>query len=144
MLPSAKALREAFEALESGADAVLSPAADGGISLLGLPERDAELLARLAPRERRVAESLRARLERRGRRVALVASASDIDGPRSLASMLSSIPAGALRSLARVALRAERRPPPDSRCPRCAEPHGIPSLRAPPSAANKTHPRKPH
>jgi glycosyltransferase A (GT-A) superfamily protein (DUF2064 family) len=86
--PTRRALVEAFDALEQGADAVLAPARDGGVSLLAVPSRDSDLLATLAPRQRDVAETLRQRLAARGRCVALVAAAPDVDGRRGLRFLL--------------------------------------------------------
>jgi len=101
-VPPVKAvLREAFDALGRGADAVLSPATDGGVSLLALPPSDADLVASLAPRQRGVAQWLRRRLSARGRSVALVASVGDIDGRRSLRALArDASQSPALRSLA--------------------------------------------
>jgi len=135
VLPSTEALREAFEALERGADAVLAPARDGGVSLIGVAGRDADLLIRLAPRDRGVATALRDRLAQRGRSIALVTCAPDVDGRRSLAALLSSLPAGALRSLARAALRTGPGRPSEASRAATVEPRGIPSFRAPPPAA---------
>ena len=86
--PAASVLREAFDALDRGAEAVLAPARDGGVSLLALPARDSDLVSTLAPRQRHVARSLQRRLSARGRSVALIEPAPDVDGRRSLRSLL--------------------------------------------------------
>jgi glycosyltransferase A (GT-A) superfamily protein (DUF2064 family) len=108
-VPPAKAvLREAFEALGRGADAVLSPAADGGVSLLALPASDADLVAAIEPRQRGVAQGLRRRLSARGRSVAFVTPVADVDGRRSLRMLLRDVSfAPALRSLASRILRSQ-------------------------------------
>jgi glycosyltransferase A (GT-A) superfamily protein (DUF2064 family) len=135
--PTRRALEEAFAALEQGADAVLAPARDGGVSLLAVPSRDSDLLAALAPRQRDVAQTLRRRLAARGRSVALVAAAPDVDGRRGLRSLLlDSCFAAGLRSLALqilerlVIARKEAVAPPRPRT--LANPWG---LRAPPASA---------
>jgi glycosyltransferase A (GT-A) superfamily protein (DUF2064 family) len=101
--PSRSALGEAFAALEQGADAVIAPAADGGVSLVALRYADAKLLASLAPRQRCVALQLKSALAARGRRLVLVHCVPDVDGRRSLGSLLRSL-AESLRTLARRAL----------------------------------------
>ena len=78
--PSDALLREAFEALENGADAVGAPASDGGVSLLALSDRDLELLSALVARRRDVCARLLAALATRGRRVHLLRHARDVDG----------------------------------------------------------------
>ena len=86
--PSADRLAAAFEALEAGADAVLAPAGDGGISLIGLPASDLDLVARIDRRRRNVFASLRDSLERRGRRIAILESVPDVDGRTALRGLL--------------------------------------------------------
>jgi glycosyltransferase A (GT-A) superfamily protein (DUF2064 family) len=86
--PAIAVLREAFEALDGGADAVIAPAHDGGVSLLSLPAADADLVASFGPRQRGVAQRLRASLSARCRSVALVSAVGDVDGRRSLRSLL--------------------------------------------------------
>lgn len=100
--PSESVLRIAFEALERGADAVVSPALDGGVSLVALSPADLDLLRGIRGRRRTVLRDLLAALERRGRRVEIVEPAADVDGPRSLRALLRRLPAGTpLRSLVR-------------------------------------------
>jgi glycosyltransferase A (GT-A) superfamily protein (DUF2064 family) len=86
--PSAGQLLAAFEALESGVDAVLAPAADGGVSLIGLPAGDLDLLLSIGQRGRNVFSTLRDALAGRGRRIAVLASAPDVDGRRGLRGLL--------------------------------------------------------
>jgi glycosyltransferase A (GT-A) superfamily protein (DUF2064 family) len=103
--PSEAALRDAFEALEAGAAAVLSPAVDGGVSLLALSEEDLDVLGRIRPRRRTVLRELLRELRLRGRRVALVEPAADLDGRRRLRPFLRLLPAGStLRCLVRLLL----------------------------------------
>lgn len=104
--PSVESLAGAFEALELGADAVLAPAHDGGVSLIGLHLPDVDLLRGIARRRRDVYVSLRRNLAERGRRVAVVGRVADVDGRRDLRALLRSdrlLPD--LASLARRALR---------------------------------------
>lgn len=88
--PSDGALAGAFEALEEGADAVIAPAEDGGISLVGLCRRDLDLLGAIAPRRRNVFAALRAALEGRRRTVVLLEMVADVDRRRDLRSLLRS------------------------------------------------------
>ena len=135
--PSATALRTAFEALEGGADAVLSPAADGGVSLVALLPEDLDLLGDIRPRRRTVLRELRRALKDRGRRVELLDSVPDLDGPGSLRVLLRTLPAGdSLRGLLRSVL-AGLKPAAIQPRPACARPR-LPAapcgLRAPPFA----------
>ena len=136
-MPSASALEDAFAAMEAGADAVLAPAPDGGVSLLALPASDMDLLGRIMPRRADVFALLRARLLSRGRRVSVVAVTPDVDGRRGLRALLASDRiAGPLRVIAR---RALVRPDP-SACDRAPFPDRVGdrapiSLRGPPAAA---------
>jgi len=86
--PSESILENAFEALETGADAAVSPALDGGVSLLALSGPDLDLLRGIRPRSRTVLPDLLGALRHRGRRVELVGPAADVDGPRSLRALL--------------------------------------------------------
>jgi len=86
--PSPDRLAAAFEALEAGADAVLAPADDGGLSLIGLPVSDLDLVARIDRRRRNLFATLRDSLERRGRRIAVLGSVPDIDGRTALRGLL--------------------------------------------------------
>jgi glycosyltransferase A (GT-A) superfamily protein (DUF2064 family) len=101
--PSRSALGEAFVELERGADAVIAPAADGGVSLVALRYADTKLLAALAPRQRCVALQLKRALAARGRSVVFVRCVPDVDGRRSLGSLVRML-AESLRTLARRAL----------------------------------------
>lgn len=136
--PDIESLSEAFTHLEGGADAVLAPARDGGVSLIGLAAADLDLLRAVAPRRRDVYTGLCARLAARGRRVERLRFVADVDGRRELSRLLRALPASsiALRAVVRHALR--RKAPPRTR------PRGLsllpartkPSrLRAPPLAA---------
>src|SRR5215467_10419076 len=58
VLPAGAALVEAFESLESGADAAISPASDGGVSLLAIGPDDFDLLRGIRPRRRTVLREL--------------------------------------------------------------------------------------
>jgi glycosyltransferase A (GT-A) superfamily protein (DUF2064 family) len=103
--PSEALLNDAFEALEGGADAVLSPAPDGGVSLLALSNADLDLLRGIRPRRRTVFGVLLEALKSRGRRVSIIRAAADFDGPRSLRALLRTLPAGDdLRSILKAAL----------------------------------------
>ena len=84
-------LAEAFAALEGGADAVLAPAPDGGVSLISIPERDLNLLRAMRPRRRRVFAALHGALVSRGRRVGVIASVPDVDGRRSLRAVVRTL-----------------------------------------------------
>ncbi len=104
--PSTESLADAFALLESGADAVLGPAEDGGVSLIGLRPEDLDLLGAIAPRRQDVFDSLRHSLSERGRRVGIVRLTLDVDGRAELRAFLRGLPIStALRSLARRALR---------------------------------------
>ena len=134
--PCARSARRAFEALERGANAVLAPALDGGVSLVGLGAADLDLLKGLAAGSRDVFETLERDLAARGRSIALVGFASDVDGRRDLRRLLRARKLSDLRSLARRAL-AVLRPWPRARW---SEPRSFllacPSgLRAPPASA---------
>ena len=134
--PSATALLETFEGLEAGWDAALSPAPDGGISLLAIGSPDADLLRGFRPRRRTVFRDLLRALRLRGRRVRIVSPAPDVDGRASLRKLLrgNAIPP-LLDSLARLALA--RSPAFPENPSSLASPfllHGPPVLRGPPSA----------
>jgi len=133
--PSPETLEEAFELLERGADAVLAPAPDGGVSLVALPAEDLDLLGRIAPRRADVFSRLSKGLRGRRRRVRVVAAAPDVDGRRQLGRLLRTLPAW-LRETARQALSLPyarfRKPYLLSLLPQRTRPTG---LRAPPAAA---------
>src|SRR5204863_88494 len=78
--PAPEILAKAFDLLEKGADAVLAPAPDGGVSLVALPAADLDLLRGLAPRRFDVFSRLSKSLRARGRLVRVVAPAPDVDG----------------------------------------------------------------
>jgi glycosyltransferase A (GT-A) superfamily protein (DUF2064 family) len=104
--PSSEILARAFGLLEEGADAVLAPSPDGGVSLVALPAEDLDLLRRIAPRRFDVFFLLSESLRARGRRVRLVAAAPDVDGRRQLGRLLRTPPFSSpgLKALAREAL----------------------------------------
>ncbi len=138
--PSTESLSVAFDLFERGTDALLAPAQDGGVSLIGLREQDLDLLGAVSLRRRDVFASLFRRLTLRGRLVELVPLAPDVDRRRDLRSLLRarhwSVGERVFRSLARRALA----PTPFEVCARPAVPHPrhlvSPSgLRAPPLAA---------
>jgi glycosyltransferase A (GT-A) superfamily protein (DUF2064 family) len=135
--PSESVLRNAFEALETGAQAAVSPALDGGISLLALSDVDLDLLRGFRRRRRTLLPDLLRALRERNRRVELVAPAADVDGPRSLRALLRRLPAAApLRPLVKSLLsfhsRLDRFLVLPARPRDLASPSG---LRAPPAAA---------
>lgn len=136
VVPSEPAVAQAFAALESGADAVLGPSDDGGVSLLALGAEDSDLLRFVGPRQLRVVERLRRGLEDRGRSVAWVGTAMDIDGVRSLASFERALAPCPTRTLARRILRLVAAAPSEPAQPRqSALPAAASGPRAPPSAA---------
>ncbi|MDQ5857291.1 MAG: DUF2064 domain-containing protein [Acidobacteriota bacterium] len=136
--PSAHSLAAAFELREGAADAVISPAGDGGVSLVSLRKEDLDLLARFVPRASDVFFRLSRALALRGRRVAVVAPAHDVDGRRELGRLLrtTAFPSFELEALARAVLD-EKCWSPGRLAPRFAsllhvEPH---ASRGPPRAA---------
>jgi len=131
--PSRTALAQAFAALERGADAVLAPAADGGISLVALRYADAKLLATLAPRQRCVALQLKRALAARGRRLVFVHCVPDVDGRRSLGSFFRRL-GTALRAVARRLLDSRLRFEPQSILSPALLSLPPSGLRAPPTA----------
>ena len=134
--PSAD-LAAAFEALEAGADAVLAPAGDGGISLIGLLASDLDLVARIDRRRRNVFTTLRDSLERRGRRIAVLGSVPDIDGRTALRGLVrGEVSSAEILRLGRRVLAAAHIASPRrlaSFFERAASP--LPGLRGPPRAA---------
>jgi hypothetical protein len=134
--PDASALAETFAALDGGADAVLAPAADGGVSLISVGSSDTDLLARLAPRQGDALSWLERRLRARGRSIARVAAAPDVDGRRSLRALARGFLNGEIRALARDVLSLRRiHPRPAIRRLRARELDNPWGLRAPPAAA---------
>ena len=87
--PSAVALLEAFHAMEGGAQAAISPAPDGGFSLIALAREDFELLRGVRERRRTVLRDLLRAFAARQRAVRLVSPAADVDGRGSLRAILS-------------------------------------------------------
>jgi uncharacterized protein len=134
---SSRVLGEAFAALEGGAEAVLAPAPDGGVSLISIPEPDLDLLGAMRPRRRKVFEALHHALLSRGRRVSVVTSVTDVDGRRSLRAVVRTLESrDPFFRIARGALRV----PVPARCVPAAESLAAghaspPSLRGPPRAA---------
>jgi glycosyltransferase A (GT-A) superfamily protein (DUF2064 family) len=135
--PCARQLLEAFEALERGADAVIAPAEDGGVSLLSLATADLDLLSGIAVRRRDVLARLLSALARRSRRVLLLERVPDVDGRRNLRTLArGGLAAPELLSLARRALEVASfgSEPAGSTLP-SPRLHVLPDLRAPPRAA---------
>ena len=108
--PSAPNLTAAFEHREAGVDAVVSPAGDGGVSLVSLRDEDLGLLGQFAPRRADVFSRLSRSLARRGRRIAVVAPAHDVDGRRELGRLIrtTAFPSFELEALARAVLDEKR------------------------------------
>jgi len=135
--PAPEILAAAFDLLENGADAVLGPAPDGGVSLVALPAEDLDLLRGLAPRRFDVFSRLSKSLRARGRILRVVAPAPDVDGRRQLGRLLRrrfSTPD--LEALARDALALKAWSPTLARLPVPSRPHSDPEAsRAPPSAS---------
>lgn len=86
--PSSESLAAAFDSLERGTDAVLAPAEDGGVSLIGLRQEDLDLLGAISLRRREVFAALSRSLAQRGRSLGLVPLVRDVDRPRDLRSLL--------------------------------------------------------
>jgi hypothetical protein len=87
--PSAVTLLEAFLAMEGGAHAALSPAPDGGFSLVALNREDFDLLGGVRERRRTVLRDLLRALAERRRAVKLLSPAADVDGRGSLRAILA-------------------------------------------------------
>jgi hypothetical protein len=135
--PSAVALLEAFHAMEGHADAAISPAPDGGFSLVALSSADFDLLRGVRERRRTVLRDLLRALSARGRSVKLLSPAADVDDRGSLRTLLSRglLPALFL-GLARQSLAASPRFSARSRrAPSPAFLHGPSALRGPPQPA---------
>src|SRR5262244_1828603 len=135
--PSGAALLEAFEGLEGGAEASVSPAPDGGVSLVALAPADVDLLRKMRPRVRTVLRDLLFALAARGRSVRVVPPIPDVDGRTGLRSLLRSADLPA--SLLVIAWSALLRPPVSKPTlpPNATRSvlHGPPVLRGPPLAA---------
>lgn len=136
--PCARSLEAAFEHREHASDAAVSAAPDGGVSLVSLRDEDLDLLGRFVPGRSDVFARLARALVLRGRRIALVAPAGDVDGRRKLGRLLRARAFGSseLEALARVAL-AESRSAPIGFVPRPASVFvvDLDASRAPPRAA---------
>ncbi len=132
--PDRRSLRAAFHALENGAEAVLAPAEDGGISLVSLPLADCDLLSRIRIGSRSVFEDLSRELSARSRSAVVLDSWPDVDGRRDVRRILHrriDVPRSVLRSaLGRHVGMAES----SGRVPRALLLSGPPGLRAPPGA----------
>ena len=130
----AVALRRAFEALERGAPAVLCPAPDGGVSLMGLATIDQDLLARVPWGGSTVFEELVARHAARGKLAEVLQPLPDVDGRRDLRRLLRE--GVVVASLIRAALRVVLRPIGIARpAPRSVRLPAPSRFRAPPAAA---------
>ncbi|HEY6065644.1 MAG TPA: DUF2064 domain-containing protein [Thermoanaerobaculia bacterium] len=134
VVPAPSALCEAFRALDAGADAILAPAPDGGVSILALP-RDPDLLRSIGRRRRDVFEHLQRDLSSRGRDVAVVTALADVDGPGALRNVAVPGDLGTLlsriRRACRPTIRRERPAPRAGRAPL----RSSAILRGPPAAA---------
>jgi hypothetical protein len=86
--PSAAVLLEAFQAMEGRAEAAISPAPDGGFSLVALSREDFDLLRGVRERRRTVLRDLLRALSARHRTVRLLSPAADVDGRGSLRTLL--------------------------------------------------------
>jgi hypothetical protein len=135
--PSAVALLDAFHAMEGGADAAISPAPDGGFSLVALSSEDLDLLRGVRERRRTVLRDLLRALSARHRAVKLLSPAADVDGRGSLRAILARelLPARFV-PLARqtLAVSPDFSSRSDSALPR-ASLHGPSALRGPPPPA---------
>jgi glycosyltransferase A (GT-A) superfamily protein (DUF2064 family) len=135
--PSAGALLEAFQAMEDRADAAISPAPDGGFSLVALSHEDFDLLRGVRERRRTVLRDLLRALSARHRTVRLLSPAGDVDGRGSLRGLLRRdlLPA-CFVPLARQSLAVSSGffPQPQS-APLRASLHGPSFLRGPPPPA---------
>jgi hypothetical protein len=86
--PSAVALLEAFQAMEGRADAAISPAPDGGFSMVALSAGDLDLLRGVRERRRTALRDLLRELSVRRRTVRLLSPAADVDGRGPLRALL--------------------------------------------------------
>ena len=134
---SASLLSEVFRAVEHGADAAVSPAPDGGVSLLALSQADLDLLRGIRERRRTVLVDLLRALGERGRNARIVPPAADVDGRSDLRALLreQKIPASlvpaARCALAPLIFLRHRSP----RLSLSGALHGPPILRGPPLPA---------
>lgn len=135
--PSAVALLEAFQAMEGRADAVISPAPDGGFSLVALSPGDFDLLRGVRERRRTVLRDLLRALSARHRTVRLLPPAADMDGRGSLRALLRRglLPVSFV-PLARLSLAVSPELAPQSQsAPSRVFLHGPTVLRGPPPPA---------
>jgi glycosyltransferase A (GT-A) superfamily protein (DUF2064 family) len=120
----ASELRRAFEEVERGSVA-LGPAVDGGVSLIAIGARDADLVRPLRLRDPRALVRLLADVAARGRGVALFPTRPEVDSTKDAARLrrFAGIDPGwfAYRFLLERAIRAER-PAPDARDRRAPSP----------------------
>jgi glycosyltransferase A (GT-A) superfamily protein (DUF2064 family) len=132
--PSASALSEAFGALEDGAEAALSPAPDGGVSLLALSPADLDLLRGIRERRRTVLAELVSALGLRGRRVSIVPPAADVDDRAALRELLreKQLPVSLVPAARRALAPAIFFGPRSDHRPAAGTLHGPPVLRGPP------------
>ncbi len=79
-------LRRTFEAIESGVLA-LGPARDGGVSLIGIDPRDADIGRSIRLRDPRALASLLAEAARRDRGVTLLPARPEVDSPEDAARL---------------------------------------------------------
>ena len=104
-------LRHALQLLTS-ADAVLGPATDGGVYLLGIRRAffDAQALRGLPWQTGKLGQALARRLEEASARLHILRPLADVDTAQDLAGILAQLPAGQLRTRLRR-LRATPQPP---------------------------------
>lgn len=135
--PSATALKEAFQRIEEGWDAAVSPAPDGGFSLLAIAPDDADVLRGVRLRRRTAFRDLLRALRLRGRRVGIVRPAADVDGRASLRTLLrgSSLPSLLVALVRRVLAGRPAFPQRPSSPAALLLLKGPPVLRGPPPAA---------
>jgi rSAM/selenodomain-associated transferase 1 len=98
-------LRAALRALRGGADAVLSPAEDGGYALIGLGRVRRSLFAGVDWGTNRVLGQTRARLARLGWRWRELRTLWDVDRPEDVARLSQIAPDLFMRSKTRSAIR---------------------------------------
>jgi len=100
-------LRAAARALRAGADAVLSPAEDGGYALIGLRRAARSVFGGVAWGGPKVLDQTRTRLRRLGWRWRELRTVWDVDRPEDVARLhRSGLLTGARRSSAKVRKRA--------------------------------------
>jgi glycosyltransferase A (GT-A) superfamily protein (DUF2064 family) len=102
-------LRAALRALRAGADAVLSPAEDGGYPLIGLRRVSRRLFDGVSWGSARVLEQTRRRLARLGWRWTELRTLWDVDRPEDVARLRRS---GLLSRARRPSSASRKRAPP--------------------------------